>query len=145
VSDKVFFERVLPNPAALIWTLILPMSIFFVLVPINQSAGIVIAATAFTALLTSIWFAAPVIEFDSGQLTVGSASIERAFISEVEVIAKEDAFAERGPKLSPLAYVRFQPTVNTLLKVYISDPNDPTPYWLFATRRASELSKVLQN
>lgn len=105
----------------------------------------VIAVTAFLALLTSIWFAAPVIEFESGQLTVGSATIGKEFITKVEIIDKADAFAERGPKLSPLAYVRFQPTVNTLVKLHIGDPNDPTPYWLFATRRASELVKVLKN
>lgn len=144
MSDKVYFERVLPNLFALIWTLILPMSIFFVLVPINQTAGLIISITAFIALLTSIFLAAPVIEISSGQLSVGSATIELEFIAKVELIEPKQAFEERGPKLSPLAYVRFQPTVNTLVKVHLKDPQDPTPYWLFASRRGHELKKLLE-
>lgn len=143
MADKYFFERVLPNPLALIWTPVVPISFYLVLSPINVTAGIVLGITTFAALLVSIWFAAPVIEVTSGQLSVGNASIPLELISKVEVISREKAFEERGRKLSPAAYTRFQPTVPELLKVYLADPNDPTPYWLFSVRKAADLAKTL--
>lgn len=139
-----FFERVMPHPLSLIWTLILPVSFYLVLLPINEFAGIFIGIFAFLAVLLSLWFAAPVIEISDGQLSVGNASIALKLISKVEVIAPEAAFAERGPKLSPAAYVRFQPTVSGLVKVFLSDPEDPTPYWLFSSRKGNELKDLLK-
>jgi hypothetical protein len=76
-------------------------------------------------------------------LQVANASIDRKFIAAVSVISKEEGFAERGRNLDPRAWIHFQGSVKTLVKVEINDSSDPTPYWLFSTRKPSELKKVL--
>jgi hypothetical protein len=76
-------------------------------------------------------------------LRVSNASIDRKHISNVVVIAKDEAFAARGRDLDPRAWIHFQGSVPTLIRVVISDPADPTPYWLFSTRNPEKIKKVL--
>jgi hypothetical protein len=64
-------------------------------------------------------------------------------IGEPEAIGKDDIFSERGPKLDPAAYKVFQGSVKTAIKIPISDPDDPTPYWLVSTRNPAKLVEIL--
>jgi hypothetical protein len=68
----------------------------------------------------------------------------RNFIGEAEAISKEGIFLERGPKLDPGAYKVFQGSVKTAIKISITDPEDPTPYWLISTRQPDKLAELLK-
>ncbi len=59
------------------------------------------------------------------------------------MIEHKDQFLERGHKLSTLAYTRFQIGVKGLVKVELQDENDPTPYWLVATKHPEVLAGYL--
>jgi hypothetical protein len=61
------------------------------------------------------------------------------------VIAKDQIFQERGPKLEPAAFKVFQGTVKTAVKIEISDPSDPTPYWIISTRKPIQLASALES
>jgi hypothetical protein len=138
-----YTERVLPK-----WTSFLPVlgvfpAIWLTLLPINEAAG-VIAGVVSTALIALVMIAKSAkISISAQSLAVATASIERKHISGVEVISKGEAFAARGRELDPRAWFHFQGSVETLVRVKISDPADPTPYWLFSTRRPEEVKKVL--
>jgi hypothetical protein len=138
-----YTERVLPK-----WTSFLPVlgvfpAIWLTLLPINEAAG-VIAGVVSTALIALVMIAKSAkISISAQSLEVATASIERKHISGVEVISKGEAFAARGRELDPRAWFHFQGSVETLVRVKISDPADPTPYWLFSTRRPEDVKKVL--
>jgi hypothetical protein len=118
-------------------------AIWLTLLPINEAAG-VIAGVVSTALIALVMIAKSAkISISAQSLEVATASIERKHISGVEVISKGEAFAARGRELDPRAWFHFQGSVETLVRVKISDPADPTPYWLFSTRRPEEVKKVL--
>jgi hypothetical protein len=136
-------ERVLP-PAVSLWPalLVIPTA-YLTLLSFNELAGLVLGPLFCLGILASIWFAAPVIEIDSAEFSVGEAVLPRNVITGVEVIRAKEVFAERGPRLSPAAYVRFQLGVNQLIKVTLADPEDQTPYWLIATRKPDEIAKFL--
>jgi hypothetical protein len=78
-----------------------------------------------------------------GQLQVSNAKIDRRFVAGVTVIDKSNAFAARGRDLNPRAWIHFQGSVQTLARVEINDPDDPTPYWLFSTRNPEKLKASL--
>jgi hypothetical protein len=78
------------------------------------------------------------------ELTVGRVSIQRKLIGDPEVITKSQIFAERGTKLDPAAHKVFQGTVQTAIKIPITDPEDPTPYWLVSTRNPVKLADALR-
>lgn len=138
-----YTERVLPK-----WTSFLPVlgvfpAIWLTFLPINEAAG-VIAGVVSTALIAFVMIAKSAkISISSESLEVATASIERKHISGVEVISKSEAFAARGRELDPRAWFHFQGSVETLVRVKISDPADPTPYWLFSSRRPEQVKKVL--
>jgi hypothetical protein len=77
-------------------------------------------------------------------LTVGTAVIPRSLLGKIEEISKDQIFTERGPRLDPAAYKVFQGTVKTALRIAVNDPDDPTPYWIFSTRKPSQLATVLR-
>jgi Protein of unknown function (DUF3093) len=79
----------------------------------------------------------------SSLLKVANASIGREHISNVVVIPKGEGFAARGRELDPRAWIHFQGSVPTLVRVELNDPADPTPYWLFSTRKPDEIKRVL--
>jgi hypothetical protein len=92
-----------------------------------------------------LFFRAPQIRVTKEKLYVGRASIPRDLIGEPVAISKSEVFSERGPKLDPAAYKVFQGSIKTAIKIPISDPQDPTPYWLVSTRNPTKLAIVLKS
>lgn len=138
-----YTERVLPK-----WSSFLPVlgvfpAIWLTLLPINEAAGVVAGVVSTALIAVAMMAKSAKISISSESLKVSTASIERKHISGVEVISKGEAFAARGRELDPRAWFHFQGSVETLVRVKISDPADPTPYWLFSTRRPEQIKKVL--
>jgi hypothetical protein len=141
--DLQYTERVLPK-----WTSFLPVlgvfpAIWLTLLPINEAAGVIAGVVSTVVIALAMIAKSATISISSDSLQVSTASIERKHISGVEVISKGDAFAARGRELDPRAWFHFQGSVETLVRVKISDPADPTPYWLFSTRRPEQVKKIL--
>lgn len=140
-------ERVLPSTASLWPVLLIIPTAWLTLLPfadkIGHSTGVILGVVFALAVLVSIFFAAPLIEVDDRGFAVGDAVLPLSVIAGYEVVPKERAFEERGFKLDPRAYVRFQLSVNTLIKLQIEDPQDSTPYWLIVTRNPQRIADTL--
>jgi hypothetical protein len=142
-SEPHYSEWVLPN-----WTSFLPVlaiypTLWLTFLPIDLVLGTTLGI-GLTVLVIILMIAKSArIKVSDSSLVVANASIERRFISAVETIAAEDGFAARGRDLDPRAWIHFQGSVKTLVRVTIEDPEDPTPYWLFSTRNPVELRKAL--
>jgi hypothetical protein len=83
------------------------------------------------------------VRVDGGELIVGPAHVPLRFVGEVEVIAKDAKRRTLGPELDPAAYLVHRTWVGPMLRVRLTDPDDPTPYWIFSTRRPERLAAVL--
>jgi Protein of unknown function (DUF3093) len=142
-DDLTYRERVLPSITSLLPVLLVIPTAYLTLLPFSVQAGLVVGVSVTVAILASIWFASPVLELDSSGFAVGDSLLPLTEISSAEAISPKRSFEERGVKLSPGAYVRFQISVKTHVKVFIDDKNDPTPYWLIATRDAERVVEVL--
>jgi hypothetical protein len=78
-----------------------------------------------------------------GELWVGQAHVPLRFIGDVEIVAMDAKRRALGPELDPAAYLLHRAWVGPLLRVRLTDPDDPTPYWLFSTRRPEQLATLL--
>jgi len=78
-----------------------------------------------------------------GELHVGGAHVPTRFLGDVDVVDRRDKRRVLGPELDPAAYLVHRPWVGPLLRVGLTDPDDPTPYWVFSTRRPEQLAAVL--
>ena len=143
VAGIRYRERVLPSAASMIPLLLIFPTMYLMLLLISTQAGVLLGLSVTVAALVSIWFAAPVIEISDLTFSVGDAELPIDVISKVTVIEPKDGFAERGPKLNPAAFTRFQVSVKQMVKLEISDEADPTPYWLIATRKPEDIARIL--
>jgi hypothetical protein len=112
--------------------------------PFDYRIGIAVGLILVISIWAALFFLAPVIQVGSSHLTVARAKIPRNLLGNIEEIAKDQIFSERGPKLEPAAYKVFQGTVKTAIKITVNDPNDPTPYWIISTRKPAQLAEVLR-
>lgn len=116
---------------------------FLTLSPINADLGAFIGVFGTVLVIALMILLSPVIELTDETLSVDKAKIPREALGLATPIKANDSFSERGPKLNARAFIKFQPTVKTLIKIEIIDPQDPTPYLLFSTRRADLLAKAI--
>lgn len=78
------------------------------------------------------------------ELVVGKARLPLRFVGEVEVIPRERKRKAMGPELDPAAYVLHRGWTGPLVRVHLTDPGDPTPYWVFSTRRPEAVAELLR-
>jgi hypothetical protein len=142
-NKQIYRERVIPGIGAFLPLLLIPPTGYLTLTPINQALGIFIGVVGTIAAVLALLLSAPLIELNQSRLKIGKAEIPRNILGSAEVISPSEAFAERGPKLDARAFIRFQPTVKTLIKIDLTDPKDPTPYLLFSTRKPEVLAAIL--
>ena len=136
-------ERVLPHLGTFLLPLLLAIMFFAMFLPINELLALSVGAIAAAVLGAVLIAKAPVIFYNGETLRVGRASIRREHLGKVEALDPEESFAAKGHLLDARAYTCFQSSLRTLVRVEITDPEDPTPYWLFTTRHAKELVSLL--
>lgn len=133
----------MPSPASFAVPVLFGLGLLGVFWPILGTSSFLVALFGFATVVALMVYSSPVIEVTGGRLRVGKAQIKLKYVGLTKAVPKEDAFAERGNLLDARAYTKFQPSVATLLRCEVVDPADPTPYWLFSTRRGDELERIL--
>ncbi|MEY4492422.1 MAG: hypothetical protein RL085_833, partial [Actinomycetota bacterium] len=74
---------------------------------------------------------------------IGNALIPRKALGKAVSVATQDQFNERGSNLDSRAFLALKSGLPGLVKIEVTDDEDPTPYLLISTRRASELVELL--
>jgi hypothetical protein len=80
-----------------------------------------------------------------GELQVGPARISLRYLGQIQVISPNAKRHALGPDLDPAAFVLHTGWVGPTLRIAVTDPADPTPYWIFSVRRAEELAELLRS
>ena len=89
------------------------------------------------------WLSRKEIQVVDGELVVDRAHLPVDMIARGIVVPASAKSAAMGRQLDPAAYLSHRPWVGTMALVVLNDPDDPTPYWLFSTRRPAELLAAL--
>lgn len=79
-----------------------------------------------------------------GELRVGPAHIAVHDLGQPEVIHPHAKRRALGPDLDPAAFVLHAGWVGPVVRITVTDPADPTPYWIFSVRRADKLAALLR-
>lgn len=78
-----------------------------------------------------------------GVLRAGRATIAAAHLGAAEPLDQESTRRVSGVDADARAYLLLRPYLKRAVRVEITDPADPTPYWLVSTRRPDELAAAL--
>ena len=136
-------EKLWPTPWIYIVTLLLVPASILVLAPVSLPAGIATGITLYLAAVGSLSLTAPVIEVSDGMLRAGRAAISLDQTGEAVPAFDAEARVERGTGLDARAFLVIRGWVQPVVRVPITDPADPAPYWLLSSRRPKELAAVI--
>jgi hypothetical protein len=84
------------------------------------------------------------VEITEDELRVGKARLPLRFVGEVDVVDRERKRKALGPELDPAAFVVHRGWVGPIVRVHLTDPEDPTPYWVFSTRKPEAVAELLR-
>ena len=144
LADEVLWkERLYPN----VWVWIIIVGLAFVpaviFAPIDMSIGIVASVIALIILVIMMLTSMPTILVTKTGLRVGPAHIDRTYIGTAEAFTREEATRQRGTALHGLTYLCIRGWIDAVVKIEITDPEDPAPYWLVSSRHPDELAELL--
>ncbi len=100
------------------------------------------AAVALMAALF-LTYGAALVSVEDGWFRAGRARVELRFVGEVVPLDAEATRLVAGRDADARAYLLLRPYRKKAVKVSLSDPADPTPYWLVSTRRPDALAAAL--
>lgn len=142
-SPVIYRERTLPSLGFYAAATFVPVAMFVIALPFSIEVGWIVAALSVPVMLLSTWVLSPLIELTEQNFRVGKVEIETEFLGIAAAIEGPAVFLERGPHLDTRAFTKFQVGVKQLVKVEIRDEQDPTPYWLIATRNPEILAGLI--
>jgi hypothetical protein len=143
-SDVTYREILWPNPMIYLAFLLEIPIIMLLIAPFSLPLGILLSSVIFIAITIAVTVTSPRIQIADGKLRVGKASIGLEYLGAASAFTGTHAIAERGPKLDARAWTRFRAWIGPVVRVEINDDADPTPYWLFSTRRPEQLVAALR-
>lgn len=82
---------------------------------------------------------------DRPELWLRDAHLPLRFVGDVEVIGKEEKRKALGRDADPAAFVLHRGWVGPVVRVWLTDPDDPTPYWLFSSRHPEKVAELLRH
>lgn len=140
-----FDERVWPNIWWWLWIPASGLAGFLLAAPLGSVGSLIgcVLATGGTGFALSR--SALRINVESGWLRVGRAKIEVSYLDEATLVTQAQWSDELGARMDARAYISTRPWVKCGVRVTLRDDRDPTPYWLFSTRRGAELITVLRD
>jgi DUF3093 family protein len=80
---------------------------------------------------------------DAGWFRAGRARIEAAHLGTATALDAEETRRVAGPEADARAYLLLRPYLKRAVKVEITDPADPAPYWLVSSRHPDELAAAI--
>jgi hypothetical protein len=84
------------------------------------------------------------VRVQDGELWVGDAHLPLRFVGETQIVSAKDKRRVLGPHLDPAAYVLHRGWIGPVVRLRLTDPDDPTPYWVFSTRHPDRLVEALR-
>lgn len=140
-NSASYSERVFPGLSFFLATLFAPAALYLIVLAFDDFWALITFVVSELAIIFLGLFAAPTLSLSSKTLSIGNVKIPTQYVKAITVVDPSAQQSEKGPKLNPSAYVRFQVGVKGLLKVELNDPNDPTPYWLISSRNPDLVAK----
>ena len=101
--------------------------------------GVVVAITV--ALLLA--YGGARVEVTEDDFVAGRARVPLRFLARPEALDVGSTRERIGPSADARAYLLLRPYVARSVVVELTDPRDPTPYWLVSTRHPQRLAATL--
>jgi hypothetical protein len=85
------------------------------------------------------------VSVQGGWFRAGRARIEGVHLGTVAALDPEETRRVAGPEADARAYLLLRPYLKRAVRVEITDPADPAPYWLVSSRHPDDLARAVQS
>ncbi len=99
----------------------------------------------YLGVVVLLWALAPTIEVTDTEFRAGRAHLPRTLVGEATAHTGAEATTQRGPALDARAWTLFRGYVRGVVRVEVTDPADPTPYWLVSARNPQAVVDALRS
>lgn len=143
LAGAAFTERLLPGPGGWSGVVITAAVLVVALSVVDATTAVV---TGLVTLVTGVllaWVTSPVVAVRDGELVAGKAHIPLTQLGEVEVLDRAGIHRAMGTEWDPRAHACLRTWAGGGVRVEVTDPADPTPYWIVSSRRAAGLAAAL--
>ncbi|MGO1522236.1 MAG: DUF3093 domain-containing protein [Nesterenkonia sp.] len=132
-------------PAWWLWAVAVGIgaSISIAFFPVGAVYGAIALVIGIALCLTALVATTPLLEVTDEQLRVGRARIPHQDLGRAVAHRSDAAREQLGPGFDARSYQCIRGWIDPVLTVEVSDPQDPTPYWLFSTRRPEAVLAAL--
>jgi hypothetical protein len=142
-SQPRFREKLYPSAWIFVATaLVIPASLL-VFLPIDLIAGVIVAIGLYGAIVVLLIATTPTIEVGGGVLRAGRARLPLAVVAGARAARGSDAVHGRGVGLHADAWLLIRGWIPDVVRVELSDPDDPTPYWILSSRHPDDLADAI--
>ena len=138
-----YHERVLPKWSSFLPLLIVYPTFWLTMAPFSALLGSIFGVAITLVIAAVMVLSSPKITISMSEIRVGRAHIARKLLGSASMIQKQDQFSAKGAQLDARAYLALQPSVSGLIRLEIKDSKDPTPYWLFSTRKPELVVEII--
>jgi DUF3093 family protein len=90
-----------------------------------------------------LWLGRIRVRVVDGELRAGDATLPLRYVGHVDVVPREGKQEALGPELDPTAHLVHRPWIGQVVRIEVTDPDDPTPYWIVSVRDAPGLVAAL--
>lgn len=123
--------------------LVIPASLL-VFFPISAGAGIGVAVLLYAGCVAVLIVNSAVLKVTTEAFHAGRARLPIEFVGAATAYREPDATAQRGAQLDTRAWPLIRGWVSPVVRITVTDQQDPTPYWLVSTRHPEKLVEALE-
>ena len=114
-------------------------------VPEHEAVAWAVTAAALAIMVAAfVSYGSARVEVRDGHLRAGRARVPLSYVGTVEALDAEAMRRKAGVDADARAYLLLRPYLKRGVRVDLTDPADPTPYWLVACRRPEQLVTALE-
>ncbi|GEK81428.1 DUF3093 domain-containing protein [Agrococcus baldri] len=136
-------ERLVPPWWMLAVLLLIVPAALLVFLPVSIEVGIAVAVVLYAGIVLALWLGAPVVELHEGQLRAGRARIGVDDLGTADAVVGDAARAAMRSGWDPADHHVISPWMRSLVRVAVTDEDDPTPAWVISTRRPERLAAAI--
>lgn len=144
-AAPTYVERLWLGPLGWVLLVAFAAMVFVAFVPVDLRVAGAVGVAVLAAGAAVLAGAAPRVEVRDGTFRAGGAHIPLAVLGPAVPLDATAARSELGPRLDARAHLCLRGWIHTAVRVEVSDPLDPTPYWIVSTRRPAELAAALND
>ena len=104
-----------------------------------------LVALVCVAMMTALFlsYGGAVVSVSDTEFHAGRAHVPTEFVGAVTTLDQEGTRLAAGRDADARAFLVLRPYLKRSVRVELTDPNDPTPYWLVSTRHPDRLAAAL--